>query len=630
MMIPLTLIVSMLLNAVCCVWADIQADTNALILFRNAVDLRMLLQWNSSVTACQWEGIQCSEDSARVISVRLPGAGLFGSIPTGSLGNLTELQALSLRSNNLYGNFPSDLANCIALARLYFQNNQFSGPLPADFSVWPLLSRIDLSQNKFNGSIPQSLNNLTHLRSLFLRNNSFSGQLPALNISTLANFSVANNQLEGLIPNTVTFRGFSSEDFSGNSLCGYPLADCSVLGTPGESVGTRLQGHTKKKLGAGAIVGICIAAVALLLLLVALFVSLLRRKENSQLAPTPRDFESADSSRDTVIEGLEQNYSGAARMLNSKKCELVFFENDRYKFDLDDLLRASAEVLGKGSVGTAYKVLLQGGTVVVVKRLKDVVIDRKVFEHQIEMIGRLRHRNLVPLCAYFYSKDEKFLVYEYMPMGSLSALLHGHRGAGTTPLDWDIRCGIALGVARGIAYLHEEGDHKLTHGNIKSSNILLTKDFDGCVSDCGLAQLVSSSTAANRIVGYRAPEVTSINKVAQKADVYSFGVLVLELLTGKAPVAPSSSDVGIDILRWVQSVVREEWTSEVFDLELMKYDHIEEEMMQMLQLALACVASSPDQRPTMKQVVEMIESFRKTNGDGATKQSSLETDDKHA
>eukprot|EP00249_Psilotum_nudum_P016634 c25920_g2_i1 orf=870-2858(+) len=626
-MICPVVIAYLLLNAVC-VSADIQSDSNALIAFRNAVDLRMLLQWNTSVNACQWEGIQCSEDTVRVISVRLPGAGLFGSIPKGSLGNLSELQALSLRSNKLSGNFPSDLAGCTSLAKLYLENNQFSGPLPSDFSIWPLLSRIDLSQNKFNGSIPQSFNNLTHLRSLFLQNNSFSGSLPPLNISTLGNLSVANNQLKGLIPNTITYRRFSVEDFSGNSLCGYPLADCTVPGNPGEPSRTPLLGHKKKNLGAGAIAGICIGAVAFLLLLASFFIFLLRRKEDSEL--NLRDFESAESPRNVLVENSKPKYSGTAPVLNSDKSRLVFFENDKYGFDLDDLLRASAEVLGKGSVGTTYKAILEGGILVVVKRLKDVVIDRKIFEHQIETVGRLRHRHLVPLCAYFYSKDEKLLVYEYMPMGSLSALLHGHKGAGMTPLDWDTRLRVALGAARGIEYLHEEGGHKFTHGNIKSSNILLTKDFDGCVSDYGLAQLLNSTAAANRIMGYRAPEAISINMVSQKADVYSFGVLVLELLTGKAPASPSSSDEGIDLPRWVQSVVREEWTSEVFDLELMKYENVQEEMVQMLQVALACVASSPDQRPTMKQVVEMIENIRKINGDRATKQSPIVTDDVNA
>ena len=172
-------------------------------------------------------------------------------------------------------------------------------------------------------------------------------------------------------------------------------------------------------------------------------------------------------------------------------------------------------------------------------------------------------------------------------------------------MDWKIRSGIALATARGIEYLHSQGPN-VSHGNIKSSNILLTQSYDARVSDFGLAHLVGPTSTPNRVAGYRAPEVTDPRKVSQKADVYSFGVLLLELLTGKAPSHALLNEEGVDLPRWVQSIVREEWTSEVFDAELLRYQNVEEEMVQLLQLGVDCAAQYPDNRPSMSDVTRRI------------------------
>lgn len=176
-----------------------------------------------------------------------------------------------------------------------------------------------------------------------------------------------------------------------------------------------------------------------------------------------------------------------------------------------------------------------------------------------------------------------------------------------------MRSGIALGAARGIEYLHSRGTN-VSHGNIKASNILLSRSLDAKVSDFGLTHLASpTSSTPNRVTGYRAPEVTDPRKVSQKADVYSFGVLLLELLTGKAPARALLNDEGVDLPRWVQSVVREEWTSEVFDIELLRLQNVEEEMVQLLQLAVDCVAPYPDNRPSMSEVTKRIEELREAS-----------------
>lgn len=188
----------------------------------------------------------------------------------------------------------------------------------------------------------------------------------------------------------------------------------------------------------------------------------------------------------------------------------------------------------------------------------------------------------------------------------------GNRGSGRSPLNWEFRTGIALAAARGIEHIHSTS-LTASHGNIKNSNILLSSSSNVRVADHGLAHLAGDSTASNRIAGYRAPEVASTRKVSQKADVYSFGVILLELLTGKAPAQAILDEGGVDLPRWVRSVIHEEWMTEVFDMELLRYQSAEEEMVKMLQLGVDCTSPSPDQRPMMSAVVARIEEIRQSS-----------------
>ncbi|MED6216251.1 hypothetical protein PIB30_116679 [Stylosanthes scabra] len=296
------------------------------------------------------------------------------------------------------------------------------------------------------------------------------------------------------------------------------------------------------------------------------------------------------------------------------KNKIVFFEGCKLAFDLEDLLRASAEILGKGTFGTTYKASLDENTTVVVKRLKEVTVGKREFEQQMEIVGRIKHENVDALRAYYYSKEEKLIVYDFYQQGSVSALLHGRRGEGRIPLDWESRLRIAIGAARGIAHIHAQHGGKLVHGNIKASNIFLNSQGYGCVSDIGLAILMSPiPPPATRAAGYRAPEVTDTRKSTHASDVYAFGVLLLELLTGKSPVPVAGSEEVMHLVRWVNSVVREEWTAEVFDVELLRYPNIEEEMVEMLQIGMACASRIPDQRPKMTEVVRMMEEIRHVN-----------------
>ncbi|XP_016502974.2 putative inactive receptor kinase At2g26730 [Nicotiana tabacum] len=598
-------------------------EKQALLAFLSQIPHANRVQWNSSSSACTWFGVECDSTNSSVYSLRLPAVGLVGQIPANTLGRLSQLRVLSLHANRLSGSLPSDFSNLKLLRSLYLQNNRFSGGFPESLIGLTRLNRLDISSNNFSGNIPFSINNLTHLTGLLLQNNGFSGNLPSINPTGLVDFNVSNNQLNGSVPTTLA--KFPVSSFAGNiDLCGGPLPPCTpFFPSPSSSPSPSDVEHKfkrSKKLSTAAIVGIAIGSgLGLLLLLLFLFLCLRRkltRKESTTKTQKPPTTTAAaftgageagtSSSKDDLTAEGERN-------------KLVFFNGGGgYSFDLEDLLRASAEVLGKGSVGTSYKAVLEEGTTVVVKRLKDVVVTRKEFEQQMDVLGKMKHENVLPLRAFYYSKDEKLLVSDYVPAGSLSSLLHGSRGSGRTPLDWDSRMRIVLSAARGISYLHISG--KIVHGNIKASNVLLKQENNqdyACVSDYGLNPLFSTTATPvnnHRVAGYRAPEVLETRKVTFKSDVYSFGVLILELLTGKAPNQASLGEEGIDLPRWVQSVVREEWTAEVFDVELMRYHNVEEEMVQLLQIGMACVAIVPDQRPTMAEVVRMIEEMNRDDG----------------
>ncbi|KAI5064085.1 hypothetical protein GOP47_0020755 [Adiantum capillus-veneris] len=601
----------------CTVLCDLKADGEALLGFlQGLAGAAKAINWTNSTSPCSWEGVGCNLAQDRVETLKLPGSGLYGSIRPGTLGSLSHLQTISLRSNHLSGRIPDDLANCTQLRKLFLQNNLLTGPIPKfNSTLTPALNVIDLSFNELSGEIPSSLPTLS-LRILLLQNNSLSGPIPQ-DLSGLVELNLTNNNLSGSIPTGL--RNLPSSSFSGNAgLCGPPLKlSCqpalSPLSAPSAPPLQNPQQSqpNKRKLTTLDIILIVVADAVVVLLIGACCLLWFSRKQliaafassSAGQADAKGEAKSADRLYAKTLDDSKDDFSSAQEPQHNK---LVFFQGKQLSFDLEDLLRASAEVLGKGNFGTSYKAVLEDGPTVVVKRLKEVSVGRKEFEQQLDFVGKLRHRHLVPLRAYYFSKEEKLLVHEYLPMGSLSAALHD--GPQKRILDWETRLRISMGAGKGLAHLHATSN-KSVHGNIKSSNILLHDNYDACLSDYGITPLFTSNMVVGRIGGYRAPEVIETRKISQMSDVFSFGVVLLELLTGKAPWLMVAK-LGMDLPRWVQSVVREEWTSEVFDQELLCYKNIEEEMVQMLQISLTCVSSSPTQRPHIHDVLKMIASVR--------------------
>ncbi|KAI3802954.1 hypothetical protein L1987_31101 [Smallanthus sonchifolius] len=445
---------------------------------------------------------------------------------------------------------------------------------PGTIGMLTNLRVLSLRINKLNGNIPTDFSNLTSLTRLSLYNNSFSGQLPYIYFKqTLRSFNVSLNKLNSSIPISLSMFPISAFDVN-VFFCGKPFNACNASYPPPD---LGQPTNPKKK---GEIVGILVGS-ALLLLLILCCVRRKIYKERKQ----PR------------------NIRNSAAKDEDKRNKLVLF--GVYSFDLEDILKASADVLGEGSGGISYKqVLEEEKTTVVVKRLKDVVVTQEEFRKTMEVLGKMKNQNVVPLIAYYYSKDEKWLVYDYMPAGTLSALLHGSTGSGRTQLDWENRMRIALSAAKGLAYLHLA---EVVHGNIKSSNVLLRQETknEASLSDYGLNTLFN-----HQVIGYWAPEVPEAQKVTSESDVYSFGVLLLELLTGQTPKQQASSgkERVVNFSKWVETIVCPEPKAEIFDVELRRgHNNNIDEMVQLLRIAKDCVSLEPNQRPKMQDVVSMME-----------------------
>lgn len=276
---------------------------------------------------------------------------------------------------------------------------------------------------------------------------------------------------------------------------------------------------------------------------------------------------------------------------------------------------SAQNLLGEGGFGSVYKGCLADGREVAVKKLKDGGGQgEREFHAEVDIISRVHHRHLVSLVGYCISADQRLLVYDFVPNNTLHYHLHGH---GVAVLEWPARVKIAAGSARGIAYLHEDCHPRIIHRDIKSSNILLDNNFEALVADFGLARLAMDActhvtTRVMGTFGYLAPEYASSGKLTERSDVFSFGVVLLELITGRKPVDASKPLGDESLVEWARPLLTQALETgnpgELVDVRLNK-NYNEVEMFRMIEAAAACIRHSASRRPKMSQVVRVLDTL---------------------
>ncbi|RWW70866.1 hypothetical protein BHE74_00021438 [Ensete ventricosum] len=574
-------------------------------------DAHLLLSFKASADPCNavlrsweghdpcsgsWIGVTCNR--RRVVGLRLDDASLTGSVTP--LFGLTRLRVLSLRRNVLTGSLP----------HLTTLNN-------------PRLRRLSLSHNKLRGTLNVSLPSLASLR---VEHNQFSGGVEGLRLPNVRDFNVSSNQLSGEITDLLS--KFPASAFEGNQgLCGSHLPGCgevsrlsddttAISPSPAslQSATDSSSSRSSTKVGFTALLAIGISDLLVIAVGLVVIVGMylwLRKKLISSLNGA------AASIRELEPDQLQ-------REEKEKDRSLICFEGGE-DLRLDCLLKASAEVLGKGLSGSTYRAVLEDGIIVAVKRLSAVQFPShcKAFDRQMHLIGRVRHPRVVSLRAYCNAHEEKLLVYDFMPNGSLLSLLQRNskflrtakgrlqpaiarsfdgclsscagEGSGRT-LDWMSRKQILMGAAEGLAFIHAfPARSPLVHANIKPSNILIDEQGNACIAEWGIMRFTSNLNQAlphypsgclsdgamftagtTTRLGYRAPElVNGKEKPTQESDVYSFGMVLLEVVTDK----------------------------EIDDAEG------EGEVMGMVKIGMLCTAECPEERPKANQVVRMLSDF---------------------
>ncbi|KAK4364872.1 hypothetical protein RND71_016230 [Anisodus tanguticus] len=410
------LVIILLLMLTCLITSCYGQDPESTLLFKFRSSLEnttsSLGNWNSSVQICNgnfshWKGLICF--NGKFIGLQLESMGLSGTLDIDTLSKLTSLRTISVMNNNFEGPFP-DVKKIGGLRGVYLSNNRFSGELPDDaFAGMKSIRRIFMANNEFTGKIPTSLLGIPKLVELQLQDNKFDGSIPAF-VQQDFQINVANNRLEGPIPSQLSSQ--SANSFAGNlDLCGKPMPACPP---------------SKKKKGI-SIMAIILAAIGGLIIgAIIIFTLFLLHRQRKK----PSQYEKSSVKNLNNKATYHNNYPKKEpdeKYTRSEKGKLYFVRRDREKFDLEDLLRAPAEVLGSGSFGSSYKADLPIGKPIVVRRFRQMSnMGKEDFHEHMRRLGKLSHPNVLPLVAFYYRREEKLLVTDFVENGSLASHLHAN------------------------------------------------------------------------------------------------------------------------------------------------------------------------------------------------------------
>ncbi|XVE88598.1 hypothetical protein DITRI_Ditri19aG0082100 [Diplodiscus trichospermus] len=606
------------------------SDSEALLkLKKSFTNASALDSWVPGKAPCNeegpWNGLLCYHGI--VTGLRLEGMGLSGNIDVDALVEMKGLRVFSVINNSFTGMIP-EINRLGALKNLFLSQNQFLGEIPSEyFAKMGSLKKVWLSDNKFNGNIPFSLGQLPHLVDLHLENNQFSGHIPAFDHHTLKFIDLSNNKLEGEIPSSLS--KFKANSFAGNpGLCGQQVGvECSnkeVERSSEQKSTPKYTDHQQDKKDPKKIIA-AIITLGVMLLSVIVFFAIRWRKKNQKernvietegssqavevqvSMPLRRDAEVSTKSVSASHRG-----SNRGKASGGAPAELIMVNDEKGTFGLPDLMKAAAEVLGNGSLGSSYKAKMANGVTVVAKRMREMnVLGKDAFDTEVKKLGKLRHPNILTPLAYHFRKEEKLFIYEYLPNGSLLYQLHGDRGTSCAELDWPTRLKIVQGVAEGLDYLHTELAYlDVPHGNLKSSNVLLGPDNHPFLSDYGFIPLINIDRV-EALFAYKTPEAVQLGKVSPKSDVYCLGIIILEILTGKFPSQYlSNGQGGSDVVQWVASAFSEGRQTELLDPEITGCSNSLSSMEKLLHIGAICTQTNPEQRLDMKEVIRMIEEIQ--------------------